>query len=269
MATIFMCPPDFYGIEYEINPWMHRTVKALTARARDQWWSLYQVLQEDLGCRVELLRPVPRLPDLVFTANAGLVFGQKVIVSRFRHKERRGEEHHFLRWFEARGFQVCQPPGGLFFEGAGDALFSGADLFAGYHFRTDIRSHEWIAKRWKVRVISLCLTDERFYHLDTCFCPLARGQLIYHPPAFDAYANQVIEEHFPPARRYAVTAAEAARFACNAVALDRAVVIPARCPQLRRQLERWGYAVHPVELSEYLKAGGSAKCLTLQLPKSP
>ncbi|HTL53083.1 MAG TPA: arginine deiminase-related protein [Planctomycetota bacterium] len=266
MATIFMCPPDFYGIEYEINPWMHRTVKALTGRARDQWWSLYQVLQEDLGCRVELLRPVPKLPDLVFTANAGLVYGNSVVVSRFRHKERRGEERHFLRWFRARRFDATQPPAGMFFEGAGDALFSGSELFAGYHFRTDIRSHEWIAALWNVRVISLCLVDERFYHLDTCFCPLAHGQVIYYPPAFDEYGNKVIEDHFPAANRYAVTAAEARQFACNAVALETAVVTPARCPKLANQLRRWGYAVHAVELGEYLKAGGSAKCLTLQLP---
>ena len=83
MRRLLLCPPDYYGIEYEINPWMRRTQNAQPDLARAQWNSLHAALQS-LGCQVELLEPQPGLPDLVFTANAGLVIGRRFIPSSFR-----------------------------------------------------------------------------------------------------------------------------------------------------------------------------------------
>src|SRR5213083_2554305 len=134
---ILMCPPDFYGIEYEINPWMSRSRASSPERARRQWQELYETLRA-LGVTVELMEPRPGLPDLVFTANAGLVFGQRFFSSRFRHEVRARETPHFDAWFEAHGFTVEHIPEGYFFEGAGDALFCGEILFAGYRIRSDV-----------------------------------------------------------------------------------------------------------------------------------
>src|SRR3954451_6170073 len=191
-----MCPPDHYGIEYEINPWMNRSLGAVRELAFLQWKNLRDTLVE-LGVTVELLTAQPQLPDLVFTANAGLVYGPRFFSSRFRYEVRARETPHFDSWFATHGFTVEPLPEGVYFEGAGDALFCGETLFAGYRTRSDVRGHQHIASVLGLQVLPLELVNPRYYHLDTCFCPLAPGEAIYHPDAFDAYGRKVLEGHVP------------------------------------------------------------------------
>ena len=177
-AKILMCPPDHYGIEYEINPWMDRRRTCHHELAVRQWMGLRQLLEAN-GATVSCLAPVAGLPDLVFTANAALIYGDLAIPANFRHPERQGEQGHARQWLRDHGFQIHELSGHLVFEGAGDALFCGDTLFAGYRMRSDIRAHREIADRLGCRVISLELVDPSYYHLDTCFCPLASGQARY------------------------------------------------------------------------------------------
>jgi N-dimethylarginine dimethylaminohydrolase len=259
---ILMCPPDYYGIEYEINPWMSLQVASDHGEAVGQWRALRDTLLE-IGARVETLDPVAGLPDLVFTANAGLVFGDRFIVSRFRHRVRQGETPHFEAWARGRGFRMLGLPEGAHFEGAGDALFCGETLIAGYRFRSDVRSHQWVAAQLGVEVLPLELVDPRFYHLDTCFCPLSEREALYYPGAFDEYGRSVLKDRV--ASLIEVAADEAVTFTCNAVVLGRHVVLNEETPRLSRTLRESGYTVHPVRLTEFIKSGGSAKCLTLRL----
>ncbi|MGD9858072.1 MAG: dimethylarginine dimethylaminohydrolase family protein, partial [Planctomycetaceae bacterium] len=175
--TILMCPPDFYGIEYEINPWMSRSRRSDTSRSQDQWHVLHDLLVS-LGADIRLMTPVQGLPDLVFTANAALVHRDTVYLSRFRHAARQGETPVDEAWFRSHGFRcVTLPAGdGMDFEGAGDALFLGETLFAGYLIQSDALAMQWLAGQIGCRVIPLQLTDDRYYHLDTCFCPLSASE---------------------------------------------------------------------------------------------
>jgi N-dimethylarginine dimethylaminohydrolase len=259
---ILMCPPDYYGIEYEINPWMSRSRGSSPVKARGQWQQLFQTLQK-LGVQVELMTPQPGLPDLVFTANAGLVFHQRFFSSRFRHEVRARETPHFDAWFASHGWTVETLPEGMYFEGAGDALFCGKTLFAGYRIRSDVRGHQHLAQAIGRQVLAVELVNPYFYHLDTCFCPLAPGEAIWYPDAFDSYGRKVIEANIP--KLLAVNEAESKRFGCNAVVVGRNVVVNTGCEELMAGLRAWGYEPTAVELDEYLKAGGSAKCLTLRL----
>jgi N-dimethylarginine dimethylaminohydrolase len=263
MARILMCPPDYYGIEYEINPWMDRRKGADRERAMAQWEALYATLTGPVGATVELLDPVQGLPDMVFTANAGLVAGTRFIPSRFRYPVRAGEEPYFRRWFEANGYEVLALPEGCVFEGAGDALACGETLYAGYHFRSHVSSHRELSRLLGARVLSLELSDPHFYHLDTCFCPLGADSALYYPAAFDRYAQQVLAAGIR--QPLLAASADAARFGCNAVVVDRHVVLNAGCEGLRERLQEAEYTVHEVDLSEFLKSGGAAKCLTLRL----
>jgi len=259
---ILMCPPDHYGIEYEINPWMNRSLGAVRALAFVQWQVLHDALVS-LGVQVETMTPQPNLPDLVFTANAGLVFHNRFLSSRFKHEVRAKESPFFDAWFAEHGFTVEHLPEGQFHEGAGDALFCGDSLFAGYRTRSDAAAHQWVGRALGVRVLPVELVNARFYHLDTCFCPLAPGEALWFPDAFDAYGRRVIQNHV--AKLIAVPEEEAFRFGCNAVVVGRTVVHNSRCPQLAADLKSAGYRSVEVELDEFLKAGGSAKCLTLRL----
>jgi lysine-ketoglutarate reductase/saccharopine dehydrogenase-like protein (TIGR00300 family) len=261
-----MCAPDHYDVDYVINPWMEGNIhKSSRDRAVEQWQKLYHVLKD--RALVDLVTPAKGWPDMVFTANAGLVLGDNVVLSRFFHKERQGEEPYFKEWFEQNGFTVYELPKDLPFEGAGDALFDreGRWLWAGYGFRSELDSHPYIAGWLDTEVVSLRLIDERFYHLDTCFCPLTGGYLLYYPPAFDSYSNRVIEMRIPPEKRIVVEEPDAVCFACNAVNVNNTIVMNQVSDRLKQQLREGGFEVVETPLSEFLKAGGAAKCLTLRV----
>ncbi len=261
-ARILMCPADFFGIEYEINPWMNIHQGADPKLASRQWQQLYQALR-DVGAEIDLIEPIAGLPDLVFTANAGLVFHDRFLPARFRFGVRQGESPHFEKWARGRGFTVVPLPQSMNFEGAGDALFCGDTLFAGYRFRSDVRSHQWVGEQLGVPVLPMELVDPRFYHLDTCFCPLAPGMAIYYPGAFDEYGRSVLKDRIDCLVE--VSAEEATSFSCNAVVVGRTVVLNKGAPKLAAALEAVGFGVRPLEFSEFIKSGGSAKCLTLRI----
>ncbi|MEB3225367.1 MAG: TIGR00300 family protein [Synechococcus sp.] len=264
-TRILMCAPDHYEVDYVINPWMEGNVhKSSQARAIEQWQALHKIIKEHAV--VDLVPPAKGWPDMVFTANAGLVLGDKAILSRFYHPERQGEEPYFKQWFADNGFQVYELPQDLPFEGAGDALFdrgSGA-LWAGYGFRSELDSHAYIAQWLDVEVLSLRLIDPRFYHLDTCFCPLSGGYLLYYPPAFDTYSNALIERRIPEAKRIVVPEPDAVNFACNAVNVGNVIIMNKISAELEKAIATKGFQVRQTSLTEFLKAGGAAKCLTLK-----
>lgn len=100
--------------------------------------------------------------------------------------------------------------------------------------------------------------------MDTCFCPLSDGYLLYYPPAFDTYSNHLIELRVPEEKRIVVEEADAIRFACNSVNVGRVVVMNQAGDRLKQALGDRGFTVVETPLTEFLKAGGAAKCLTLK-----
>lgn len=261
-----MCPPTRYDVTYVINPWMDGNVnQSNRLNATRQWEQLHSQLSG--LARVELVEPQDGSPDMVFTANAGLVSQQVVALSRFRHAERQGEEPHFKKWFDDSGYAVREMPSSIPFEGEGDALFEadGSRLWAGHGMRSQQTSHRYLEGTWGVEVISLRLVDPRFYHLDTCFCPLYGGHVLYYREAFDAESQAKIAERYPRQKQIRVSLQDALRFACNAINIERTIVLNEVSAELRCQLEDQGFRVIQVRLSEFLKAGGAAKCLVLRL----
>jgi N-dimethylarginine dimethylaminohydrolase len=262
---VLMCPPHYFDVTYEINTWMRVTTKPDQAKAQAQWEALRRILTDDMGATVEIVAPQPGLPDMVFTANAGLVLGDLVIPSRFRFAERQGEVPHFNTWFRDHGFTIREldstTPGS--FEGEGDALFYGGVLLAGYRQRSDAAAYGALAAMIGKAVLPLELVDTRWYHLDTCLFPIRPDLLAYYPPAFDEYARRVIEAL--PGDKIALTESDALRFGGNAVVIDGAVAMNSGCDSLKQALEAHGLRVYTTDLSEFLKSGGSAKCLTLLL----
>ena len=273
--SFLMCRPTHYTIRYEINPWMSLKRQANPARALVQWNRLYRLLTRELHARVELLPPRPGVPDLVFTANAGLMRGRTLIRSNFKHPERQLEEPIVEAYCRRRGYRVVRLPQRYHFEGEGDVLWMGETLVFGFRFRSDARAHDDLARLLKTRVLPVELVYKRFYHLDTCFCPLDATTALWFPKAFDRYGRKVIEHLVPDL--IGVSEADATHFVCNAISVPvaagtiggtrgRAVVMQTGASaRLRRQLTRRGVRLYPVDLSEFLKAGGSAKCLVLRL----
>jgi arginine dihydrolase len=264
--AFLMCPPTLYDVNYVINPWMEGNLNRSSRQdATRQWEQLHAALAG--LARVELVEQQAGSPDMVFTANAGLVSNGTVALSRFLHPERQGEEPHFHKWFDDSGFAVRELPRTVPFEGEGDALFEADNsrLWAGHGMRSREASHAYLQETWGVEVISLRLIDPRFYHLDTCFCPLFGGYVLYYPEAFDAASQARIACRYPAEKRIEVSLQDALRFACNAINVGKTILLNEVSAQLTWRLEAHGFRVIQVPLTEFLKAGGAAKCLVLRL----
>lgn len=257
-----MCPPEHFGVLYEINSWMHTEVRVDLDLARSQWDGLCAGLVES-GATVELLDPVAGLPDLVFTANAGVVNGMQYVPARFRHPERQREVPYDVAWFEARGYTVDALPGVASHEGAGDALPFGTTLLSGYRSRSDVVTHGALSTLIRAPVRSVELVEPRLYHLDLTFCPLDDRRAIIAPLGWDRYGCRVVEALVPEPLVLEDDAALA--FCANSVVVGTTIHMPSCPPAVGRQLSAWGFDVVVHDVGEFLKAGGACRCLTLAL----
>ncbi len=257
-----VCPPEHFSVLYEINPWMHKEVPIDADRARAQWDGLVDVLRR-AGAEVDVISPVPGLPDMVFTANGGVVSGKRLMESRFRHPERTGEAALFSAWFRSRGFEIAQVPPGLHLEGAGDALPFGDRMLGGYRSRSDIGAHAALSSAFGVEVLPIELVDPRFYHLDLTFCPLDDRRAMIVPGAWDRYGREVVARLVP--EPVVLDDDEAAAFCANSVLVGTTLIMPSCTKRLRRRLESFGLDVVVVDVGEFLRAGGGVRCLTLAL----
>ncbi len=266
---LLMCDPEHFGVDYVINPWMENHIgRADGARARIQWENLRRKLAETTD--VVLVAPQSGLPDMVFTANAGLAIGRTVVLAQFHAKQRREEEGLFRRWFEQQGFHIAPWPRDVDFEGAGDALMDLERnlIWCGYGWRSSARAPALLQEIFQQEAVALKLQDPRFYHLDTCFCPLADGTVIYYPAAFDPPSLAAIRARVHPDKRIEIDERDAQSFACNAVLSGGKVFLNDCSIALQARLTAAGLEPVVTPLSEFLKAGGAAKCLTLQIDLS-
>lgn len=262
-----MCPPEHFGVLYEINPWMDADVAVDPDRAREQWEGLRATL-EAAGATVEVVRQRADVPDMVFTANGGIVNagadgGPRFVPSHFWHAERQGETERFATWFAERGWTIDRLPAGQRHEGAGDALPFGGVLLSGHPFRSDRVAATSMAWLTGGPVRSIQLVDERLYHVDITFCPLLDRHALCAPMGWDRDGRAMVEALVP--EPLWLTDDEALSFCANSVVVGTTVVMPATPVRVGRQLEAWGFDVVTCDVGEFLKAGGGCRCLTLAL----
>jgi N-dimethylarginine dimethylaminohydrolase len=255
-----MCRPDHFAVTYAINPWMRPDLPVDTARAVRQWEALRRTYL-DLGHRVDLLDPVPGLPDMVYAANGATVVDGRVLGARFRHPQRAAEAAAHAAWFRAAGFPTTDPA--FVNEGEGDLLVVGDVVLAGSGFRTDPRAHAEAARVLGREVVGLELVDPRFYHLDTAIAVLDDRTIAWLPAAFTPTARSVLRARFPDA--VVADPADAAVLGLNAVSDGRHVVLPAQAVRLAAALADRGFVPVPVDVSELLLGGGGPKCCTLEV----
>ncbi|MEO8812450.1 MAG: arginine deiminase-related protein [Caulobacteraceae bacterium] len=273
--TFLMTDPTHYDVAYEINPWMRPEAWSADPTANHRAATAgSQALREALeacGARVHMVPAAAGLPDLVFPANAAVVLDGKALTARFRHPERRGEEPLFLAALTAlrdRGvLKDVVPIEGCFQEGAGDCIWdANRGLFwVGSGPRSSPDSGAIIAAHFGARVVELPLATEQYYHLDTCFCPLSGGEILYHPAALTAEARRRLTDLVPAGLLIEATDRDARAFCVNAVSLGRTVIMAAPPSDLRGRLEDRGYDVVGIDLAPFILSGGGAFCMTLRL----
>lgn len=258
-----MCRPDYFSIAYEINPWMSMNNPADTIMAVKQWETLHKTIR-GLGARVSLVEPVEGLPDMVFTANAGIVYNDNVVLSRFKHREREGEERYFEKWFSDKRYHCHKLPRGIYFEGEGDIVFYKDIMLIGHGFRTDISSHSYIGEAVGKDYKSLKLVNPHYYHLDTCLLFIEEHDLIiYYPGAFDFEGIEIIEGL--SSRTLRIYEDDAGLFVCNSVSLGSTLILNKCTDRLAGKLNEFGLEIVSVDTSEFMKSGGSVRCMVLRL----
>ncbi|MFD7598867.1 dimethylargininase [Kitasatospora sp. NPDC059812] len=256
-----MCRPSHFEVTYAINPWMDPAKPVDTGLAVAQWERLYALYQE-LGHRVDLIDPIPGLPDMVYAANGATVVDGKVLGARFRNAERAAEGPAYLEWFRANGYPELHDPEHVN-EGEGDFLVTAEYVLAGRGFRSTPAGHAEAQEFFGRPVIGLELIDPRYYHLDTALAVLDGDEIMYNPEAFSAGSREVLGRLFPDA--VLADAGDAAVFGLNAVSDGLHVFLPEAATGLADKLRERGFEPIGVDLSELLKGGGSVKCCTLEL----
>lgn len=275
-TQLMMSAPDHFEVSYKINPWMdpsqwHVSAERLGCDARKGWAAL-RAMYEQLGAEIHVQPAQHGLPDMVFTANAGVVLDRKAVLARFRCAERQGEEMHnraFFNSLAARGLidSLVEAPHGLFFEGAGDAIWDHTRslLWAGWGQRSSREMTPFLADVYGVPTVDLELIDPRFYHLDTCFCVMSHGDVLVHRAAFSPRTFALIEELVGHDKLIVASDEDAHHLAVNSVSIGDDLVLCHATPGLRAQLSERGYRVHVVPLDSFNRSGGAAYCLTLRL----
>ena len=257
---VLMCRPTHFTVSYRINPWMFPENPTDQRLAEQQWESLYEAYQ-GLGIDVELIDPLPGLPDMVYAANGGFVLDGIAYGASFRYPERQPEGPAYLDHLETLGFSPR--PASELNEGEGDFLLVGDVILAASGFRSDEGAHAELATVFGRDVVSLRLVNPSFYHLDTALAVLDDSTIAYFPEAFDEASLEELNRRFPDA--ILATAEDAAVLGLNLFSDGRNVVMAEQAVTLRKDIEARGFQTVGVNLSELLLGGGGVKCCTLEL----
>jgi len=259
--TVLMCPPTYFDIEYEINPWMHQDDRVQPEVAGRQWQELYEIYIQKLGWHVELAEPFNHLPDMVFATDSCVVIGEKVLLSNFRYPERQPETAQYGKWFLEHGYTNLKRATHIF-EG-GDTLLFGNKIIAGYGFRSDPQAHDELSQYFGREVIPLHIVDPFFYHLDTSLAVLDDQTVAYYPGAIDEGSQKRLQKAVP--NLIEATAEEAKGFGLNAVSDDHTIICSDESPSLLQKYRDAKFEVIGTSILEFRKSGGGVKCLTLEL----
>jgi N-dimethylarginine dimethylaminohydrolase len=262
--TYVMCPPEYFAVEYAINPWMDVTMPVDAELARKQWERLRGTLT-GLGHTVHVLAARAGLPDMVFAANGAFAVGGTAYGARFRYLQRTDEAVAHRLFHETNGWQYTAPAHTN--EGEGDFAYlpgaHGGLVLAGYGYRTEHAAHAEAQEVLGRPVVSLRLVDPRFYHLDVALAAIDDANVAYYPEAFAPASQRALLRLFPDA--VMADEADALAFGLNLVSDGRNVVLNTDATGLARKLRVAGYQPVPVELSELKKGGGSVKCCVAEL----
>ncbi len=259
-----MSAPKYFQIEYEINPWMHVNNRVEPSKAKEEFENLIKIYKK-IGLKVLTIDPKPKLYDMVFTANCGFVINNKFIKANFRYPQRREEARFAKQFFKNNGFKIYELPEGIFFEGQGDLLYRDGEFYCGYGKRTSKNAIEYLEKILASKINSFEVVNPYFYHFDTCFALLGNGRVIVNPDSFAKKDLQRMQEQFKKIIKVDGKKKEEAFLACNIVAYKNHLIMGKGAGyNIKKEIEGEGFEIIETPMHEYLKSGGSVKCVTLE-----
>jgi N-dimethylarginine dimethylaminohydrolase len=274
MPKVLVCPPNYFDVVDQKNPYMFPDHAVDSVKARTQWENLCSVLQQS-GCEVEAIDPVEGLEDMVFAANQVFVgeksgYGKFVVPSHMVYSSRQREVPFYTEWCRSHGYRVIEIDFGHdYLEGHGDLLWhpDGSRIYAAYGFRSTRGGIEKFATAMSemgIPVVPLELIDPYCYHLDTCLCPLNNEAALIFAGAFSADALAAIHKNWT--RVHLLDSDEAHHFMGNGIVVNGRYIAPHMTPQLEGILHQESLTPVVVDTSEFEKAGGSCFCMKAFLP---
>lgn len=262
MKKVLLCPPTFYDVTYEINPWMHVENKVDHKRVQEEYAELKSVYSE-LGVAMLELPQEQGLPDMVYSANYGFPIGNIFIKSNYKFPQRKKEAELSKAYFEQLGFAIEELPESVHWEGQGDLLTIGGRYFLGWGKRSDKASKEYLEKILGKPIIDFELINPYYYHLDTCFTPFDAETVAINPKSFTQDGLKTLRREFR--NIIEVGKPDNDLIACNAVVVGKTIVVAKGISDaLKESYAFYGYTTREVPMDEYRKGGGSVKCLTLE-----
>jgi N-dimethylarginine dimethylaminohydrolase len=262
MKKVLLCPPSYYDIEYEINPWMHVENKVDHQKAKEEYTQLKAAF-EKLGVETLEIEQPQGLPDMVYAANIGFPIDKKFVKANFKYRERQGESPVAKEYFEKLGFSIKEIPDDISFEGQGDLLSIGGKYFFGFGKRSDHEAKVYLEKFLDAELIDFELIDPYYYHLDMCLAPLTSETVAINPESFTSEGLEKIYDHFE--NIIAIGKEDNQIMACNMVVVDKTIVIGQGISQrLKDALKEFDFTTIEIPMDEFRKGGGSIKCMTLE-----
>ncbi len=265
MKKILLVKPDFFDLAYTINPWMNNDVEVDRERALVQWNSLYSELKKK-EIPISFISPQDGLCDMVFAANAGMVFNDIAVVSNFRDEQRKSETPFFTEWFKKNFKSVFNLSPSSIWEGQACSSIWKKNAIFSLSSRSNREAYDEILKFWDLSgfdVRFVDLIDPYFYHLDVCFSVLDEDTVVVCPLAFRVDDFNWIREKF--SNVIEITYDDGLNFACNCFVFEKNIFLHSGVSNdLVEKLKGYGYNVVLVDVSEFIKAGGGVKCLIFE-----
>ncbi len=259
---LFLCPPLYLELKYEINPWMDTSQPFDKQKAHEQWWTLVELYQKLAPRKVHILPPRKGLTELCFVGDSVFAVQNKALYGNFRHPEREPERHYVVEMMTTWGFSGRFVPQAIRYEGSGETMLWRDSILFGFGQRSHEEARVFLEQTFHRKVHGFEMELERFYHLDTALFPLDDDLIVYFPNAFGPIDTETLNsldcELLP------ITEEEARGFACNSIVFEDHVITHTESKSFIRTLQKRGYSVIPTDISEFLKLGGGLKCLTLQ-----
>lgn len=219
----------------------------------------YEACLASLGITVISLPAAPELPDAVFVEDPAIVLEEVAVMTRMGAPSRRGESASLAPVLERfRPLRWIAEPGSL---DGGDVVRIGATLFVGRSQRTNGAGIAQLAREVAPFGYSVLAVDvRRCLHLKSGCTYLGRDAVLVNREWVDAAP-------FAGSRQIEVAPSEPA--AADVLAIGDTVIMPASFPETAELLERSGWRVLPVDVSELQKAEAGVTCMSLIFESAP
>lgn len=213
----------------------------------------YEQVLEELGCTVERLPAEPDLPDSVFVEDTALVLPELAVITRPGAVSRRPETESIARALgRYRPLHHIDEPGTM---DGGDVLRIERRLLVGLTSRTNAEAVEQLRQilepfGYQVEGVEVhgCL------HLKSAASWLGGEAVLLNPDWVDG-------KHFAGLRCIEVDPGEP--HAANVLQVNGTLVCPAAQVRTHERLERSGYPVRAVDITELAKAEAGMTCSSL------